>query len=83
SGGLFTFKREVFNYLPAQGDFSIEEYLAARLIKKNKLSLFVYDGYYSQIDSEREAEQLRNNAHVLGFPRQAKRRTWPRLVIQG
>ncbi len=73
-GGLYVFKSEVFRHLPAQGNISIEELLETQLIKKNKLSLFVYEGYGRHIDSEREAEQLRKNVQVLGIPKQVKKR---------
>ncbi len=64
-GGLYVFNRGVFRHLPTKGNISIEELLEALSVKKNKLSLFVYEGYGHHIDSEREAAQLRNNVHVL------------------
>ena len=73
-GGLYVFKSGVFRNIPTQGNISIEELLEALSVKKNKLSLFVYEGYWSHIDSEREAVQLRNNVQVLGIPKQVKKR---------
>jgi len=72
-GGLYIFSSEVFRHLPTQGNFSIEELLETLSVKKNKLSIFVYEGYGSHIDSEREAAQLRNNAHILGIPKKVKK----------
>ncbi len=72
-GGLYVFNRGVFRHIPTQGNISIEELLEALSVKKNKLSLFVYEGYGRHIDSEREAAQLRNNAHILGIPKKVKK----------
>ncbi len=73
-GGLYVFNRGVFRHLPTKSNISIEELLEALSVKKNKLSLFVYEGYGRHIDSEREVEQLRNNVQVLGIPKQVKKR---------
>jgi len=73
-GGLYVFNRGVFRHIPTKGNISIEELLEALSVKKNKLSLFEYEGYGRHIDSEREVEQLRNNVQVLGIPKQAKKR---------
>lgn len=66
NGGIFIFNRNVFDNSFGKSSFSLEEHVAARLIKDDELSLYVYDGFWQQLDSEREATQLRNNTHVLG-----------------
>lgn len=73
-GGLYVFNSGVFRHLPNKGNLSIEKLLEVLSVKKNKLSIFVYEGYGRQIDSEREAAQLRNNVQVLGIPKQVKKR---------
>lgn len=68
SGGIFIFNRCVLKGRHfSQRNLSIEEGIAVRLIKKKKLSLYVHDGYWQHIGSQREATQLCNNPHVLGI----------------
>jgi len=72
-GGLYVFNSGVFRHLPNKGNLSIEKLLEVLSVKKNKLSIFVYEGYGRQIDSEREAAQLRKNAHILGTPKKVRK----------
>lgn len=74
NGGIYVFNRKMFDYLSDDEMCTLEQTPLERLIQDNELSLYVYDGFWQQVDSHRQVEQLRSNAHLLGLPRQRRRR---------
>ena len=55
----------MFEYLSDDEMCNLEQTPLERLIKDNELSLYVYDGFWKHVDSDREIAQLRKNVHVL------------------
>jgi glucose-1-phosphate cytidylyltransferase len=56
NGGLFVFKRDIFNYLGPEEELVAQPF--QRLIQKRQLAAYEYDGYFAAMDTFKDKQQL-------------------------
>ena len=56
NGGFFVFKKEIFNYIK-EGDDLVNE-VFKRLIEKNQLVAYNYDGFWGNMDTYKDKQKL-------------------------
>ena len=60
NGGFFVFDRRVFEYLPADADYPLEQEPMMRLAEDGELMAFEHEGFWQCMDTVRELSVLRN-----------------------
>ena len=56
NGGFFVFKKQIFDYINPGEDLVIEPF--QRLINKNELIAFKYDGFWASLDTYKDKQRL-------------------------
>jgi glucose-1-phosphate cytidylyltransferase len=56
NGGFFVFKKQIFDYINAGEDLVIEVF--QRLIDKNELIAYTYDGFWASLDTYKDKQRL-------------------------
>ncbi|MFB3888918.1 MAG: sugar phosphate nucleotidyltransferase [Candidatus Bathyarchaeia archaeon] len=56
NGGFFIFKNEIFNYINEGEDLLAEPF--QRLMDKNELAAYKYDGFWANLDTYKDKQQL-------------------------
>ena len=60
NGGFFVFNKNFFNYLKKDDDCYLEKYPLERLAKDGELKVYLHEGFWQCMDTQRELDILNN-----------------------